>query len=31
VDNALYAVHGVSGSNVWASGNRGMVLQYKEG
>lgn len=28
--NALYAVHGVSASNVWASGATGMVIQYKE-
>ncbi len=28
--NALYAVHGVSASNVWASGATGMVIQYKD-
>lgn len=28
--NALYAVHGISATNVWASGATGMVIQYKE-
>lgn len=30
VKNNLYAIHGISAQNVWASGNRGMVLQYKD-
>ncbi|MBM4367967.1 MAG: hypothetical protein FJ102_17270 [Deltaproteobacteria bacterium] len=29
VDNALYSIHGVSSSNFWAGGNRGMMLHYK--
>ena len=29
VDNNLYAIHGVSAVNMWATGNRGMAMQYK--
>ncbi|MSQ00366.1 MAG: hypothetical protein EXR71_00560 [Myxococcales bacterium] len=30
IDNILYSVHGATSTNVWASGNRGMVIQYKD-